>query len=88
MSRRTAVSALFVAAAAGIGLYLSRGPWVAYREQKAKAENAQHEMQKAEIERSDLLRQRAMADSPLGQEAAARSKGYLKKGEGPLKPGT
>ena len=75
----------FVSAAAALGLYLSRGPWIAYREQGAKADAASHDMLRAESEKKELLVQQAKVESALGQEQQARSQGYLKPGEEPLK---
>ena len=87
MSRKTAMSVVFVAAAASLGLYLSRGPWVAYREQKAKADNATKEMRKHEQEKVDLLTEKARIDTPQGREELARQRKWLKEGETPLDKG-
>jgi len=84
MSKKTAMSVAFVAAAACAGLYLSRGPWLAYRDQKQKADSATKEMLKAEQDKAELLRERARIESSRGQEEAARAIGYVKKGEVPL----
>jgi cell division protein FtsB len=75
------LNVLFAAAAIGTGLYLSRGPWQAYRQQRAAADQAQAKMRAAERERTDLVRQSAFADSQSGREANARAHGYLKPGE-------
>ena len=81
MSRKLATSVLLVAAAASFGLYLSRVPWMAYREQKQKADSATKEMQKAEQGKNDLLRQQAITDSPMGRERIVRAQGYHRAGE-------
>lgn len=72
---------LFAGAAVGTGLYLSRGPWEAYRHQRAAADQAQAKMRSAEKERTDLVRESALADSQAGREGIARKHGYLKPGE-------
>lgn len=72
---------LFVGAAVGTGLYLSRGPWEAYQRQRASAEKAQAQMRSAEKERTDLVRESAFRDSQSGREQTARQHGYLKPGE-------
>jgi cell division protein FtsB len=72
---------LFVGAAVGTGLYLSRGPWEAYRRQRVSADQAQAKMRAAEKERTDLTRQNAFTDSPAGRDEVARNHGYLKPGE-------
>jgi hypothetical protein len=84
MSRKTLLGVLYVGAAAAIGLYLSRGPWLAYADQKHKADAATKEMQKAEREKTDLLKQEAQIDSPVGRDTAARKAGYLGKNEEPV----
>ena len=84
MFRKLALSCLFVASAAGLGLYLSRGPWQTYRDQRAKADEATREMESAEHEKADLLKRRAEIETPMGREKLARERGYLKKGELPV----
>jgi len=73
--------AVLVMAAVGLGFYLSRGPWLTYREQRRKADLATMEMRKSERQKNDLLQQQAMLETPLGKEQLARGKGYLKSGE-------
>ena len=87
MSRKSALSVFFVGAAAVLGVYLSRGPWLAYREQKQKAEIATTDMLKAEAEKTDLLKQKAKYESPLGRETLARQQNYVKVGEKPMTEG-
>lgn len=80
------MSVVFVAAAAGLGLYMSRGPWVAYKEQKLKADLANKEMQKTERDRIDLIKQISQIDSPAGRDRAARKQSYLGKDEVAMTP--
>ncbi|HWA81803.1 MAG TPA: hypothetical protein VG820_00105 [Fimbriimonadaceae bacterium] len=87
MSRKTIFSVIVVGAAASLGLYMSRGPWLAYREQRLKADQATKEMVKTEQERTDLLIEKAKDESPLGQEALARQRHWHKPDEVPLDSG-
>lgn len=84
MSRKTVLNVAFVAGAVGLGLYLSRGPWLAYREQKQKADTASRELLRTEQDKVDLLRQEAKISTPIGREEAARAKDFVQKGERPL----
>ena len=84
MSRKTLVSVAFVVAAASLGFYLSRDPWVAYHEQKLKADSATKDMMKAESAKNELLERKAKIESPAGREQLARGLGYVKDGEKPL----
>jgi hypothetical protein len=81
MSRKMLWTAGCVVAAACVGLYFSRGPWMAYRDQKQIADAATREILKAEQEKADLLREKAKYDSPMGREELARGRDYVKKGE-------
>ena len=81
MSRKSAISIFMVAAATACGLYLSRGPWLAYQQQKQLADVATRDMLKAEGEKNNLLLQKARYESPLGKEELARSNRYIKPGE-------
>ena len=85
---RIFLNVLFVGAAIGTGLYLSRGPWQVYRSQRTKAERAQAQMRGAEREREELTKQSAYADSPAGREQIARDHGYMKQGEKRLEAGS
>lgn len=87
MSRKSTWTVIFVAAAAGLGLWLSRGPWQAYLSQKASADAATKEMVKSEADMRDLMQQKARMDSPMGRESAARERGYRLKNEQPLETG-
>lgn len=78
------VNVLFVGAAVGAGVYLSRGPWFAYQRQKAAADQATSQMNAAERDRADLLRRSADTESAAGRELIAREHGYLKPGEKPV----
>ena len=86
MSRKFGLSFVFVAVAAVLGVYLSRGPWHAYSQQKEKADVATKEMLKAEQDTTDLQRQKAAIESPLGREQLARQNLWLKPGESALNP--
>jgi len=78
---------LFVGAAVGTGLYLSRGPWQMYRVQHAKAEQAQAQMRNAEKEREELTKESTYSDSPAGREQIARDHGYIREGEKKIEAG-
>lgn len=78
---RAIFNVLFIGAAVGTGLYLSRGPWQMYRQQKSKADQAQGQMRAAEKEREQLTKENAHSDTPAGREEAARKAGFLKPGE-------
>lgn len=65
------------------GAALSRGTWLrafAAREGRTAAES---ELRSAEAERADAARRSAATDHPLGDEQAARARGYRKAGETP-----
>jgi hypothetical protein len=81
MSRKILASVGIVAAAAALGMYLSRGPWLAYRDQKQKADTATREMQKAEREKKDLLIKEALLKTPMGRQRLARESNHRKPGE-------
>jgi len=87
MSRKFLSGFVIFVAAAGLGIYLSRGPWLAYRQQKLKADTATREMMKSEEQKSELLQQQAKFGSPIGQEELARGIGYRKEGEVPAGSG-
>jgi hypothetical protein len=81
MSRNLVLNACGVVAAVCLGIYLSREPWIAYREQKGKADIATKEMLKVESEKAELERQRAKLETPMGKEELARRNSYVKQGE-------
>jgi hypothetical protein len=81
MSRNAVINACGVVLAVGLGLYLSRGPWLAYRDQKTKADIATKEMLKVEGEKAELERERAKLETPMGKEELARRNSYVKQGE-------
>ncbi|HTQ11323.1 MAG TPA: hypothetical protein VMI31_14755 [Fimbriimonadaceae bacterium] len=87
MSRKLVSTAFLVVAAAGVGLYLSRGPWLAYRQERQKSDAATNEMLKSEADKNDLIRQKAKLDTPIGREELARDLGYRKSGEQPVETG-
>ena len=70
-----------IAAAVACGLFFSRKPWEAFRDQQAKANEAQLEMRNAEQERERLLKEKMKYSSPVGKEQAIRNKGWTKPGE-------
>jgi hypothetical protein len=72
---------LLMLAAAGTGFYLAREPWIVAHEQQVKANEAKEEMAESEKDRSDLIRQKAEAQSSAGREKLARESGYVNKGE-------
>lgn len=74
-----------LAVALGIGLSLQ--PWREFAEQRAKRNQAQLEMQQAERERAELVREAARHDSPIGREELARDRGYRKPNEVPIELG-
>lgn len=84
MSRNSVLSVALAVAAVGVGLYFSRGPWQAYRQQKEKADLATKEMMKAEKEKTDLMQQKAKYETPMGMEGLARESGFIKPNEVPL----
>ena len=84
MLRKSALNLTLAAAAVALGLYLSRGPWRVYNQQKLKADAATREMQKSEQSKASLLKQEAQIESPLGQEELARKHLYLDPREHPI----
>jgi len=78
------VVVVVVVAAVGTGLFLSRKPWIDYREQKSLANDAKLDMQKAESDRAGYVRQTAKAESRAGREAIARERGYRRPNETPI----
>lgn len=81
--RRTWSLVVF-AAAVGTGLALSVKPWQVYHTQRKKADEAQIKAERAQAERAELTRQKALLDSPLGKEKLARERGYVRPDEQPL----
>jgi len=84
MTRKLIFSFVFILSAVGLGVYLSREPWQVYAEQRANADAKKREMQQAEKDRADLLKQKTHIDSPMGKEELAREAGFIKPGETPL----
>jgi hypothetical protein len=70
-----------IAAAVVCGLFFSRKPWEMFRDQQAKAKEAQLEMREAEQERERLLKEKMKYSSSVGREEAVRNKGWTKPGE-------
>jgi hypothetical protein len=84
MRKKAGLNALIVVLAVVTGIYASRKPWMVYREQQQRANEATREMNDAEKSREELQRQAASLDSPLGRETLARKIGYSKQGETPV----
>jgi hypothetical protein len=82
--KRLAYWAVFTVAAVSLGAYLAREPWQKYQEERALARRANEDMEKAETERAELIKQRARYRSPAGREELLRESGYTKEGEVPL----
>lgn len=72
---------LFVSAAVGVGLYLSREPWQAYQKQRAAAATAATSMRNAEKQRIELTRDSIGLDSSAAKAQLAREHGYIPAGE-------
>jgi hypothetical protein len=62
---------------------LSFRPWVAYADQREKAERHRAEMREAELSREQLMRERARLEPSVGREEQAREQGFVKGGEFP-----
>ena len=73
-----------VLAAAMLGIYLSRGVWTRYQEERRSAQQAETQMQLAEAKKSELLKQKAELESESGREKLAREHGWTRPGEKPL----
>lgn len=81
MSVKTAWAIVGAAVAVGLGLYLSRGPWLMFWQQRSRASVAATELAKTEREKTSLMRERARLETPMGRQELAREQGYVKKGE-------
>jgi hypothetical protein len=81
MGKKVGLNIAVVVLAVGAGVYLSRKPWIVYREQQQKASSANQEMRDAEKSLLELQKQQADLDSPLGRETQARKIGMRKSGE-------
>jgi len=68
-----------------IAAFATRGDWSRLRDQQKVASSAEAERQAAEIKRAELAEKRARLETPAGQEAQARSLGYRRPGEEPLR---
>ena len=75
---------VIVVAAVGTGLYLSKKPWEVYREQRVKSDLISQDMQSAEHEREELMKEKAKMSSPLGREEKMREKNWRRPGETPV----
>ncbi len=72
---------LFIGLAVGMGIYLSLKSWQVYKAQKNKADYWKKELEIAEKERTELLKKKALYESPIGREELARERGYKKPRE-------
>lgn len=79
--KKTAYWIVFTFAAVGVGAYLAREPWAKYQHERTLAKESMKEMQRAEEERAQLIRQRAKLKSAAGREEVTRESGYVKEGE-------
>lgn len=86
MARKALLNVVVVVAALGTGLYLSRAPWKAYRQQRSLANAQMREMRDAERQRADLLHEEARVRSSVGREELARKAGFVRPGEERLNP--
>ncbi len=84
MARKLVWILLFFVAAIAAGVAFSLKPWQQYATQKSKADQATAEMRAAEHEKSDLVKQKARYESPIGKEQLARERGYKKINESPV----
>ena len=84
MTRKLVWNVVFVAAAVGVGLFLSLKPWQVFSEQKGISDRSVAEMHKAEKSRAELMRQKAGIESSVGREQLVRDAGYRKPGETPV----
>ncbi|MCW5936535.1 MAG: hypothetical protein KIT11_04425 [Fimbriimonadaceae bacterium] len=83
MSRTTwIIIALAVGALAGA--VAGAKPWQEARKQRDLQRQAAEETRAAEKDRTDLAREAAAVDGPLGRERLARERGYRHKDETPV----
>jgi hypothetical protein len=68
----------------GAGIAFSLEPWRRYKEQEQKKEAKIAEMQRAEEQAEELVREKARAESALGKEELARRNGFTRRGEQPI----
>ena len=78
---------IFFVVAAIAGGYYAREPWIEYQEEKRLSEKAVEQMEMAEEERADLVKERAKYRGPAGKEQLLRENGYVREGEVPLSEG-
>ena len=84
--KKTAYWIVFTLAAAGLAAYFAREPWAKYQHERTLAKESMKEMQLAEDERAQLIRERAKLKSAAGREELTRESGYVREGEQPIKP--
>lgn len=68
-----------------IAAFATRDDWGRLRDQQSLANSAEAERQAAELKRAELTEKRARLETPAGQEEQARSLGYRRPGEEPLR---
>ncbi len=81
MVRKVVWMAIWAALAVGLGISMSIEPWRHFREQNEKARESVRQMRRVEHAKSELMREKAHLESPVGQEELARKNGFLKPGE-------
>ncbi len=84
MIKRQGWNVFIITIALITGIALSLKPWRLYRDQRLKADSAVGEMRASEKDRATLLQKRAIGQSPVGKEEAARKNGYHKADEIPI----
>jgi len=87
MRRKLFINGLIAAAALGLGIVLSLGPWQVARLQRNAADKMLSDMKRAEAERAELSRKKAQYESTLGKEELARNQGYRQPDETPAPVG-
>ena len=75
---------VFTCAALTLGAYMAREPWGRYQHERALAKDSLKDMERAENERAQLIKERAKYKSAAGREELLRENGYIKEGEQPL----
>lgn len=78
---------VWVAVALLAGSALTRATWTRAFAAKQSRSAAEAELRAAEAERADAARRSAATDHPLGEEEAARARGYHRPGETPAGAG-
>ena len=84
MSRKILYNAVAVALGVAVGVALSIKPWQAYHDQRIKADDAISRAAEMQRRQSELAREKALLNTPLGKEKQAREKGFVRPGETPV----